>query len=162
VIDGAQYAPAKDAAAGAGVSPDCITGWCRDKRIEARRLAGGVWFVNTQSLESYLAARRARSAERAQVARFRAAEKRTIGAATYVPSRDAARIVQLAPDYVSRLARGGLIDGRLVDGLWYVHLPSLQDFVADQERQREIRRADLARRRREEQRAAGHPSALFA
>jgi len=35
----------------------------------------------------------------------------------YLRSRDAARIVHLAPDYASRLARGGLIDGRLIEGL---------------------------------------------
>jgi hypothetical protein len=80
---------------------------------------------------------------------------------TYVRSRDAARAVQLAPDYVSRLARSGLIAGRQVEGLWYVNLASLQAFVADQERQKEIWRAELAQQRREEQRLAGHPSAAF-
>jgi len=79
---------------------------------------------------------------------------------TYVRSKDAARIVQLAPDYVSTLARGNLIDGRQVDGLWYVNIASLNSFIADQERQKEIRRALLAEQRREEQRAAGHPATL--
>lgn len=81
---------------------------------------------------------------------------------TYIRSRDAARIVQLAPDYVSRLARGALVEGRQINGLWFVTLPSLQAFIADQERQKEIWRAELARIRREEQRLAGHPSALAA
>ena len=80
----------------------------------------------------------------------------------YVRSRDAARIVNLALDYVSRLARGGLIEGRIVNGLWFVALPSLQQFIADQERHKEIWRAELARQRREEQIRAGHPSALSA
>ena len=83
-----------------------------------------------------------------------------INGVTYIRSRDAAHFVHLAPDYVSRLARGGLIEGRIVNGLWFVTLPSLQAFIVDQERQREILRADLARTRREEQIRAGHPSAL--
>jgi hypothetical protein len=41
----------------------------------------------------------------------------------YIRSRDAARIVQLAADYISRLARGGLIEGRIVNGLWFVTFP---------------------------------------
>ena len=86
----------------------------------------------------------------------------SIEGVTYLRSRDAARIVQLAADYVSRLARENLIDGRQVEGLWFVSLASLKDFIAEQERQKEIWRAELARIRREEQLAAGHPSALKA
>jgi hypothetical protein len=88
--------------------------------------------------------------------------KLVIDGTTYIRSRDAAHIVQLAPDYVSRLARGGLIEGRLVEKLWFVTLPSLEAFIADQERQKEIWRAELSRKRREEQILAGHPSALAA
>jgi hypothetical protein len=80
----------------------------------------------------------------------------------YLRSRDAARLVQLAADYVSRLARESLIDGRQVGGLWFVNLASLKDFIAEQDRQKEIWRMELARQRREEQRQAGHPSALKA
>ena len=86
--------------------------------------------------------------------------KLVIDGITYLRSRAAARIVRLAPDYISRLARAGLIEGRLDNGLWFVTLPSLKAFIADQERQREIWRAELARKRREEQILAGHPSAL--
>jgi hypothetical protein len=52
----------------------------------------------------------------------------------YIRSRDAARCVHLTPDYVSRLSRGGLIEGRIVAGLWFVTLPSLQKVITDQER----------------------------
>jgi hypothetical protein len=82
-----------------------------------------------------------------------------IGGVTYVRSRDAARVVSLAFDYVSRLARAELVDGKLVDGLWFINVASLQQFLADQERQKQIWRARLAELRREEQRLAGHPSA---
>ena len=86
--------------------------------------------------------------------------KLVIDGVAYVRSRDAARVVQLAPDYVSRLARGKLIDGQIVDGLWFVNLASLKEFLAEQARQKEAWHAELAKRRREEQRLAGHPSAL--
>jgi hypothetical protein len=85
-----------------------------------------------------------------------------VAGVTYVRSRDAARSFGISPDYASRLARGGLIDGRLVHGLWFVDLASLEKFLAAQERQKEAWRARLAELRREEQRLAGHPSALFA
>ena len=81
---------------------------------------------------------------------------------TYIRSRDAASIVQLAPDYVSRLARAELIAGKLADNLWFVNVASLKEFITEQERQKEIWRQELARMRREEQRLAGHPSALAA
>jgi hypothetical protein len=87
--------------------------------------------------------------------------KIVIGGVTYVRSRDAARIVQLAPDYISRLARSELIAGQLVDRLWFVNLASLKTFLADQERQKEAWRARLAQMRRQEQRLAGHPAALL-
>ena len=86
----------------------------------------------------------------------------TINGVEFVRSRDAARIVHLAPDYVSRLARGGLIEGRQVEGLWFVNLASVRTFLTEQERQKEAWRVELARKRREEQILAGHPSALAA
>jgi hypothetical protein len=84
----------------------------------------------------------------------------TIDGTQYIRSRDAARFVHLAPDYISRLARGGLIEGRIVEGLWFVTLPSLQKFITDQQRQKEQWRAELARQRREEQRQLGHPASF--
>jgi len=86
-------------------------------------------------------------------------QKILINNVTYIRSRDAARIVHLAPDYVSRLARAELIAGHQVDGLWFVNLASLKEFT-NQERQKEAWRAQLAQLRREEQRLAGHPFAF--
>ena len=86
----------------------------------------------------------------------------SISGVTYVRSRDAAQCVNLSPAYISRLARAGLVAGKLVDGLWFVELASLKDFIADQERQKELWRAQLAKLRRNEQRLAGHPSAVIA
>lgn len=74
--------------------------------------------------------------------------KLVIDGTTCILAHDVARIVHLAPDYISRLARGELIEGRIVNGLWFVSL-------------KEIWRAELARKRREEQILAGHPSALL-
>jgi hypothetical protein len=88
--------------------------------------------------------------------------KIVIDGVTYVRSRYAAHSAHLALEYVSRLARAQLINGKLVNGLWFVKFASLEQFLADQERQKEAWRARLAEMRREEQRRAGHPSALFA
>jgi hypothetical protein len=88
--------------------------------------------------------------------------KVVIDGVTYIRSRDAARAVNLALDYVSRLARQGTIAGKRVSGIWFVELKSLHAFILEQERQKEIWRARQAQLRREEQRRAGHPSALFA
>ncbi|HEV8187137.1 MAG TPA: hypothetical protein VGP83_05270 [Pyrinomonadaceae bacterium] len=41
-----------------------------------------------------------------------------IDGVTYVRSRDAARVVNLTADYVSRLARAGLVAGKLVMRRW--------------------------------------------
>ena len=82
-----------------------------------------------------------------------------IDGVAYLRSRDAARAVGLTSDYLTKLARGSAIEGIRRDGLWYVNLTSLEQFVAEQERQKEIWRAHLAKQRREEQLAAGHPSA---
>jgi len=59
-IDGVQFKAARRAAALVGVSPDYLTRWCREGLVEAKRLAGGVWFVNLQSLEQHLAEKEAR------------------------------------------------------------------------------------------------------
>jgi hypothetical protein len=83
-----------------------------------------------------------------------------VAGVTYVRSRDAARSFGISPDYASRLARGNLIDGKLVEGYWFINLASLKEFLADQERQKQLWRAQLAQMRREEQRRAGHPSAV--
>lgn len=71
--------------------------------------------------------------------------KLVINGVTYIRSRDAARAVNLALDYVSRLARHGAITGERV-----VDLTSLKNFVAEQERQKEILRARFSTARQAE------------
>lgn len=82
-----------------------------------------------------------------------------IAGVVYVRSRDAARACGVSSDYASRLARAGSVAGRLVEGLWFVDPESLRQFLAEQERHKEMMRARLAQIRREEQRRAGHPAA---
>ena len=88
--------------------------------------------------------------------------KVVIDGITYVRSRDAARSVNLAPDYISRLARAGIVAGHRVQGFWFVEPGSVRIFIVEQDRQKELLRARFAQMRREEQRLAGHPSAFFA
>lgn len=61
-----------------------------------------------------------------------------INGVTYIRSRDAARTVNLAADYVSRLSRQGAIAGERVAGIWFIELGSLHAFMVEQERQKEI------------------------
>jgi hypothetical protein len=81
-----------------------------------------------------------------------------IDGVTYIRPRDAARVVHLTHNYISRMARAGFVQGRLVDKMWSVNVASLESFIADQARQKQIFYAELARKRREEQLLAGHPS----
>jgi hypothetical protein len=76
--------------------------------------------------------------------------KLVINGVTYIRSRDAAREVNLALDYISRLARHGAITGERVSGIWVVDLTSLKNFVAEQERQKEILRARFSTARQAE------------
>ena len=55
----------------------------------------------------------------------------------YVPTKVVAKSVGLAPDYLSRFCREGLVAGVFHKGAWYVEEQSLNRFLADQERQRE-------------------------
>jgi len=74
-IDGMPFIAARSAAAIVGMSPDYLTRWCREGLVHARRLAGGVWFVNFASLKQRIAQREARKAEwRAQLAQQRREE----------------------------------------------------------------------------------------
>jgi len=81
---------------------------------------------------------------------FIISSKVVINGVTYIRSRDAARAVNLALDYVSRLARHGVISGKRVSGIWFVDPKSLQKFIVEQERQKKIAtrtlRTDASRR----------------
>ena len=45
-----------------------------------------------------------------------------INGVTYIRSGDAARVMDLAPDYVSHLARHGATVGERVGGIWFIDL----------------------------------------
>jgi hypothetical protein len=83
--------------------------------------------------------------------------KVVIDGVTYIPSRDAARKFHYPTDYVSRMARFGPIEGRRVQGEWFVSLASLQAFVADQAREKKLWRARKAEERKLQQRHPKHP-----
>lgn len=68
-IEGTRFVAAKQAAMLVGMSPDYLTRWCREGLVKSRRLTGGIWFVNLQSLKHHLAVRAEHKAEwRAQLA----------------------------------------------------------------------------------------------
>lgn len=76
-IDGIPFVAARRAAAVVGISPDYLTRWCREGLVQARRLAGGVWFVSLASVQQHLAEIEARKRLwREQLARERREEQR--------------------------------------------------------------------------------------
>ena len=52
----------------------------------------------------------------------------TVGGIEYVSSRRAADSTGYAQDYIGQLARKGQIDAQRVGGLWYISMPSLQNY----------------------------------
>ena len=62
----------------------------------------------------------------------------------YVPSKEAAAKVGLVADYVSRMCRDKLVDGKLMGGLWYVNDASLTKFLTRQKQEDALRRASQA------------------
>src|SRR3989344_4162492 len=76
-----------------------------------------------------------------------------INGVVYVPSRIAARNVDLVPDYVTRLCRLGFVRGTRSQGIWYVDEASLREFLTIKQEHRKdqlqhisaIRRQELAR-----------------
>jgi hypothetical protein len=61
---------------------------------------------------------------------------------------------------MSLASRHGAISGQRISGIWFVDPTSLQNFITEQERQKDFLRARFAQMRRDEQRLAGHPAAF--
>ena len=61
---------------------------------------------------------------------------------------------------VEKPAAPAAVDVTFGSRRWFVELASLKDFITEQDRQRKIWRAELARKRREEQLLNGHPSEM--
>ena len=179
-IDGVRYVSASQAAADFGFVRDYVTRLARTGKIRGRQL-GRNWYVDRDALKRFSASQEhLREVRRYQLRRERIAEYRvarpepkspptpglsaprraqaskkiTLADIVYVRSRDAARTCSLSAGYVARLAREKLVDGRLVDGSWYVSEQSLARFVAAQAREKELRRGRLVQLRREERRRA--------
>ena len=77
-----------------------------------------------------------------------------VGGIHYIPSKEAAPKVGLAADYVSRMCRESLVDGKLVGGLWYVNEASLRKLLARQKEEEVLRRRGQAQLLKEERRRA--------
>lgn len=71
---------------------------------------------------------------------------------TPLSSRDVARLLKCAPDYVSRLCRDGKLRGWQRDGLWVVDPSSIAEFQSARARAKEARKHELADLRRTENR----------
>lgn len=56
IFDGLTYLPIKDAAAGSHFSTEYLARLARSGRVRAR-MAGGMWFFETRSLQQFLSVR---------------------------------------------------------------------------------------------------------
>ena len=68
----------------------------------------------------------------------------------WLPSKDAASKVGLVSDYISRLCRSGEVEGKKVDGVWYVNMASLRVFLEEVSVKKQKLRERLAEERRAE------------
>jgi excisionase family DNA binding protein len=86
----------------------------------------------------------------------------TIDGDRYFHVKEAAQRARVVRDYMSRLCHNGTLRALRIGNVWHVQVASLNALLRDRvERKQELRKK-LAELRREEQRLAGHPSALFA
>ena len=78
-------------------------------------------------------------------------EEITIDGTRFVAARQAAALVGMSPDYLTRWCREGLVKARrITSGIWFVNLQSLQQHLAEREARKAEWRAQLAERLREE------------
>ncbi|MDB4516912.1 hypothetical protein N9089_04855, partial [Crocinitomicaceae bacterium] len=68
----------------------------------------------------------------------------------WLPSKEVAKRHNLVPDYVSRLARTGKVDGKKIDGVWYVNRNSFQAFRDNQASEKAKRSASIKEARKNE------------
>ena len=75
----------------------------------------------------------------------------TIDGTRFMAARQAAALVGMSPDYLTRWYREDLVKARrITSGIWFVNLQSLQQHLAEREASKAQWRAQLAERLREE------------
>ena len=75
----------------------------------------------------------------------------TIDGTRFVAARQAASLVGMSPDYLTRWCREGLVKARrITSGIWFVNLQSLQQHLAEREARKTAWRSELSQRLREE------------
>ena len=72
----------------------------------------------------------------------------------YIRSHEAAAKVGLVADYISRMCRDGDVDGKLIDGVWYVNEQSLAKFIARKDEEKRQRSALQAQHLKDQRRKA--------
>ncbi len=79
---------------------------------------------------------------------------------SYVSANEAASSSGFTRDYITRLSRQGKINAKRIEKSWYVDKRSLQEFVENQEAQKEIRRRQLIDNSRKQKDLVKVPVAL--
>lgn len=78
-------------------------------------------------------------------------EEITIDGMPFIAARNAAAIVGISPDYLTRWCREGLITARRISsGTWFVNLQSVQQHLAEREARKALWRAQLSQRLKQE------------
>src|SRR3989344_7352988 len=151
-IDPAEYLSIEEAARTSKLHEAYIRQLCRTGKVLGRR-EGKNWYVNNQSLVSFLREQNnAKTSRRELLAHKRSTEykKLNTGGTAPVSVEQAAYELGLEETYVRQLCRDGKVIAERVGGNWCINRESLASLLVTQSYQQAIRREILSRERADE------------
>lgn len=124
IIDGETYISSKRAAELGKYTQDYVGQLSRSGQIQARRI-GGLWYVSADSLVKY--AKKAAEYKPEPPINSRAVQELFVSfdGKAYLSASRAAEVTGYSSDYVSQLARAGVIPSRSVGNRWFVERQAL-------------------------------------
>src|SRR3989344_2952631 len=173
-LDGVRYISAVHAAREFGITNDYITSFCRQGKVDARRV-GKSWYVRRDGLKDFLAARTQElSTRRTEIARARAEEYRQQqwlrdhvseavpeSAEKYISAVEASKEFGVTNDYVTQWCRSGKLPCKRIGKNWYVRYESLRSLLVESEYAQSVRKTELANNRAKEYRKLHTAHPLF-
>src|SRR3990167_417237 len=164
-LDGVRYISAVHAAREFGITNDYITSFCRQGKVDARRV-GKSWYVRRDGLKDFLAARTQElSTRRTEIARARAEEYRQQqwlrdhvseavpeSAEKYISAVEASKEFGVTNDYVTQWCRSGKLPCKRIGKNWYVRYESLCSLLVESEYAQSVRKTGLVQTRADEYR----------
>jgi len=147
---------ARKAAKRLACTPDYIGKLCREGKLKGNRI-DNVWFVDRNSLAEFekqrSQARLARSRELSDQRKLENKKHQELQREALLSTRQVAKRLQCAPDYVGKLCREGKLDGVRIQNAWFVDEPSIVRFEEERTAARSARSQELSDQRRVEGRA---------